>query len=248
MMAAILAEGRTVIENAACEPEIADLAKALNTMGADVRGAGTRTVIIRGVDSLGTMDHRVMPDRIEAGTFMVAAAMTRGDVIMEGAEAADCAAVIDKLREAGAEIGEAERGLRVRGPGRTRSVDVRTGPYPAFPTDMQAQFMALLSVSRGLGVITETVFENRFMHAAELKRMGAEITLEGNHALVRGRKTLSGARLMATDLRASASLVIAGLRAEGETIVSRAYHLDRGYERLDEKLGLLGARTGRIEE
>jgi UDP-N-acetylglucosamine 1-carboxyvinyltransferase len=248
MMAAVLAEGKTVIENAACEPEIADLAKALNTMGADVRGAGTRTVIIRGVEALGTMDHRVMPDRIEAGTFMVAAAMTRGDVIIEGAAAADCSAVIDKLREAGAEIGEAEGGLRVRGPGRTRSVDVRTGPYPAFPTDMQAQFMALLSVSRGLGVITETVFENRFMHAAELKRMGADITLEGNHALVRGRKTLSGARLMATDLRASASLVIAGLRAEGETIVSRAYHLDRGYERLEEKLALLGARTGRIDE
>jgi UDP-N-acetylglucosamine 1-carboxyvinyltransferase len=248
MMAAVLAEGKTVIENAACEPEIADLAKALNSMGAAVRGAGTRTVIIRGVDSLGTMNHRVMPDRIEAGTFMVAAAMTRGDVLMEGAEAGDCAAVIDKLREAGAEIVEAEGGLRVRGPGRTRSVDVRTGPYPAFPTDMQAQFMALLSVSRGLGVITETVFENRFMHAAELKRMGAEITLEGNHALVRGRKKLSGARLMATDLRASASLVIAGLRAEGETVVSRAYHLDRGYEKLDEKLGLLGARMGRIDE
>jgi len=248
IMAAALAEGKTVIENAACEPEIADLADALRTMGADVRGAGTRTVTIRGKDELGTIDYAVMPDRIEAGTLMVAAAMTKGDVTLEGAVAEHSAAVIEKLREAGAQVEETGRGLHVRGPGRTRSVDVRTGPYPAFPTDMQAQFMALLSVSKGLGVITETVFENRFMHAAELKRMGADIALEGNHALVRGRKSLSGARLMATDLRASASLVLAGLRAQGETIVSRAYHLDRGYEGLEEKLALLGARTGRRDE
>jgi UDP-N-acetylglucosamine 1-carboxyvinyltransferase len=248
MMAAVLAEGRTVIENAACEPEIADLAGALRSMGADVRGAGTRTVVVEGQKKLGSIGYSVMPDRIEAGTLMVAAAMTKGDVTLLGARAEHSAAVIDKLREAGVQVEETEGGLRVRGPERTRSVDVKTGPYPAFPTDMQAQFMALLSVSKGLGVITETVFENRFMHAAELKRMGADISLEGNHALVRGKKILSGARLMATDLRASASLVLAGLRAEGKTVVSRAYHLDRGYEKLEEKLALLGARTGRIDE
>jgi len=248
MMAAVLAEGESVIENAACEPEIVDLAEALRSMGAKVRGAGTKTILIRGVKKLRPLTHTVMPDRIEAGTFMVAAALTRGDILISGGRPEHCEAVIDKLREAGVAVERERGGLRVRAPGRTRSVDVKTGPYPAFPTDMQAQFMALLSVSKGLGVITETIFENRFMHAAELKRMGGDITLEGNYALIRGRKGLSGAEVMATDLRASASLVLAGLRAEGETVISRAYHLDRGYERLEEKLASLGARTGRAAD
>jgi UDP-N-acetylglucosamine 1-carboxyvinyltransferase len=247
MMAAVLAEGETTLENAACEPELVDLAGALTTMGARVRGAGTKTVVIRGVKKLRPLSYRVMPDRIEAGTLMTAVAMTRGDVLIEGAVSAHSAAVMDKLREAGAVLEEEGGGLRVRGPGRLRSVDVKTGPYPAFPTDMQAQFMALLSVSRGLGVITETIFENRFMHAAELKRMGADVVVEGNYAIVRGKKGLSGAEVMATDLRASASLVIAGLKAAGETVISRAYHLDRGYERLEEKFASLGARTGRLK-
>jgi UDP-N-acetylglucosamine 1-carboxyvinyltransferase len=179
---------------------------------------------------------------------MLAAAITRGDVLVAGAEAAHLGAVIAKLREAGARVEETPAGVRVEGPGRPRAVDIKTGPYPEFPTDMQAQFMALLSVSRGLGVVHETVFENRYVHVAELKRLGAEISLDGNLALVRGRPGLSGARVMATDLRASASLVLAGLRAEGETVVARAYHLDRGYERLDAKLASLGAATGRIRE
>jgi UDP-N-acetylglucosamine 1-carboxyvinyltransferase len=246
MMAAVLAVGETTIENAACEPELVDLAGALATMGARIRGAGTKTVVIRGVKKLRPISYTVMPDRIEAGTLMTAAAMTRGDVLIEGAVPKHSASVMDKLREAGAVLEEEGSGLRVRGPGRLRSVDVKTGPYPAFPTDMQAQFMALLSVSRGLGVITETIFENRFMHAAELKRMGSDVVVEGNYAIVRGKKNLSGAEVMATDLRASASLVIAGLKAVGETIISRAYHLDRGYERLEEKLASLGARTSRI--
>jgi UDP-N-acetylglucosamine 1-carboxyvinyltransferase len=246
MMAAVLAEGETVLENAACEPELVDLAGALTTMGARIRGAGTKTVVVRGVKKLRPLSYTVMPDRIEAGTLMTAAAMTRGDVLIEGAVPGHSSSVMDKLREAGAVLEEDGSGLRVRGPGRMRSVDVKTGPYPAFPTDMQAQFMALLAVSRGLGVITETIFENRFMHAAELKRMGADVVVEGNHAIVRGKKSLSGAEVMATDLRASASLVLAGLKAGGETIISRAYHLDRGYERLEEKLASLGARTGRI--
>jgi UDP-N-acetylglucosamine 1-carboxyvinyltransferase len=246
MMAAVLAVGETTLENAACEPELVDLAGALATMGARIRGAGTKTIVIRGVKKLRPISYTVMPDRIEAGTLMTAAAMTRGDVLIEGAVPKHSASVMDKLREAGAVLEEEGSGLRVRGPGRLRSVDVKTGPYPAFPTDMQAQFMALLSVSRGLGVITETIFENRFMHAAELKRMGSDVVVEGNYAIVRGKKNLSGAEVMATDLRASASLVIAGLKAVGETVISRAYHLDRGYERLEEKLASLGARTSRV--
>jgi len=189
-----------------------------------------------------------MPDRIEAGTLMLAAAITRGDVLVEGADPAHLGAVLAKLREAGVRVEETQAGVRVEGPARPRAVDIKTGPYPEFPTDMQAQFMALLAVSRGLGVIHETIFENRYVHVAELKRLGADITLDGNLAIVRGKAALSGARVMATDLRASASLVLAGLRAEGETVVARAYHLDRGYERLDEKLAGIGARTGRIKE
>ena len=248
LMAAVLAEGTTEIGNAACEPEIVDLARALSGMGARIAGAGTPTITVQGVARLAPLDHTVMPDRIEAGTLMLAAAITRGDVLVAGAEPAHLGAVIAKLREAGARVEETPAGVRVEGPGRPRAVDIKTGPYPEFPTDMQAQFMALLSVSRGLGVVHETVFENRYVHVAELKRLGAEISLDGNLALVRGRPGLSGARVMATDLRASASLVLAGLRAEGETVVARAYHLDRGYERLDAKLASLGAATGRIRE
>ena len=248
LMAAVTAEGTTEITNAACEPEITDLARALVGMGARISGAGTASIVIRGVERLRPLDHAVMPDRIEAGTLMLASAITRGDVLVEGADPAHLGAVIAKLREAGARVEETPAGVRVEGPGRPRAVDIKTGPYPEFPTDMQAQFMALLAVSRGLGVIHETIFENRYVHVAELKRLGADITLDGNLAIVRGKPTLSGARVMATDLRASASLVLAGLRAEGETVVARAYHLDRGYERLDEKLAGIGARTGRIRE
>jgi UDP-N-acetylglucosamine 1-carboxyvinyltransferase len=248
LMAAVTAEGSTEITNAACEPEIADLARALAGMGARISGAGTASIVIRGVERLRPLDHAVMPDRIEAGTLMLASAITHGDVLVEGADPAHLGAVIGKLREAGARVEETPAGLCVEGPARPRAVDIKTGPYPEFPTDMQAQFMALLAVSRGLGVINETIFENRYVHVAELKRLGADITLDGNLAIVRGKKALSGARVMATDLRASASLVLAGLRAEGETVVARAYHLDRGYERLDEKLACIGARTGRIKE
>jgi UDP-N-acetylglucosamine 1-carboxyvinyltransferase len=248
LMAAVLAEGTTVLDNAAGEPEVADLAAALSGMGARISGAGTATITVHGVERLSPIDHTVMPDRIEAGTLMLAAAITKGDVLVAGAVPDHLAAVIAKLREAGVHVEETGTGVRVQGPARTRAVDIKTGPYPEFPTDMQAQFMALLAVSRGLGVITETIFENRYVHVAELKRLGADITLDGSHALVRGRPGLSGARVMATDLRASASLVLAGLRAEGETVVARAYHLDRGYERLDRKLAALGAQTGRIKE
>jgi len=248
LMAAVMAEGSTEITNAACEPEITDLARALVGMGARISGVGTATIVIHGVERLRPLDHVVMPDRIEAGTLMLAAAITRGDVLVEGADPTHLGAVIAKLREAGARVEESPAGVRVEGPARPRAVDIKTGPYPEFPTDMQAQFMALLSVSRGLGVIHETIFENRYVHVAELKRLGADITLDGNLAIVRGKTGLSGARVMATDLRASASLVLAGLRAEGETVVARAYHLDRGYERLDEKLAGIGARTGRIKE
>ena len=248
LMAAVTAEGSTEIANAACEPEVTDLARALAGMGARIFGAGTATIVIHGVERLRPLDHVVMPDRIEAGTLMLASAITRGDVLVEGADPTHLGAVIAKLREAGARVEESPAGVRVEGPARPRAVDIKTGPYPEFPTDMQAQFMALLAVSRGLGVIHETIFENRYVHVAELKRLGADITLDGNLAIVRGKTTLSGARVMATDLRASASLVLAGLRAEGETVVARAYHLDRGYERLDEKLAGIGARTGRIKE
>jgi UDP-N-acetylglucosamine 1-carboxyvinyltransferase len=248
LMAAVTAEGTTEITNAACEPEITDLARALVGMGARVSGAGTPTIVVHGVERLQPLDYTVMPDRIEAGTLMLAAAITRGDVLVEGADAAHLGAVLAKLRESGARVEETAAGIRVEGPARPRAVDIKTGPYPEFPTDMQAQFMALLAVSRGLGVIHETIFENRYVHVAELKRLGADITLDGNLAIVRGKPALSGARVMATDLRASASLVLAGLRADGETVVARAYHLDRGYERLDEKLAGVGARTGRVKE
>jgi UDP-N-acetylglucosamine 1-carboxyvinyltransferase len=245
MMAAVLAEGTTVIENAAREPEVIDLAQCLNAMGARVRGAGSDVITVEGVDRLRGASHRVMPDRIEIGTFLAAAAATRGQVRIKGARADILDAVIGKLRETGSEVEQGEDWISLKANGDLRAVSVRTAPYPAFPTDMQAQFMALNSVASGTSVITETIFENRFMHVQELKRLGAEIEIEANTAIVRGVPRLQGARVMATDLRASASLVLAGLVAEGETVVDRIYHLDRGYECIEEKLSQLGARIRR---
>jgi UDP-N-acetylglucosamine 1-carboxyvinyltransferase len=246
MMAASLARGTTVLENAACEPEIVDLAEALNGMGAKIDGAGTDTVAIEGVDELRPLEYAVMPDRIEAGTFMVAAAITRGDIRVLGAVSGHLKALISKLREAGVEIFEEKGALGVRGPEEITSVDIKTRPYPGFPTDMQAQFMALMTVGTGTSVITENVFENRFMHVCELQRMGADINIEGHTATIKGVKGLLGAPVMATDLRASASLILAGLASENTTEVSRIYHLDRGYERIEEKLKTLGASIMRV--
>jgi len=246
MMAACLAEGETVLENAAREPEVVDLARCLVAMGARIRGEGTDVIVVQGVDRLEGARHAVMPDRIEAGTFLAAAAATRGQVTLTHAPVAALDAVVEKLREAGAEIGVAGDALSIRMPGRPRSVSLRTAPYPAFPTDMQAQFLALNTIASGTALVTETIFENRFMHVQELRRLGARIDIEGNTAVVQGVERLTGATVMATDLRASASLVIAGLVAEGETVVDRIYHLDRGYERLEEKLVRLGARVRRV--
>jgi UDP-N-acetylglucosamine 1-carboxyvinyltransferase len=251
MMAATLAEGETVIENAAREPEVVDLAACLNAMGARVRGAGTDRIVIDGVSRLGGAAHRVLPDRIETGTFMVAAAASGmfggADVLLKGAEASTLDAVIDKLRESGSTVDAEPESIRVRSSRRPRAVSLRTAPHPAFPTDMQAQFMALDCIAEGVGRITETIFENRFMHAVELQRLGAHIDIEGNTALVTGVSSLSGATVMATDLRASASLVIAGLVAEGETTVDRIYHLDRGYEKMEQRLAALGGAIQRIK-
>jgi UDP-N-acetylglucosamine 1-carboxyvinyltransferase len=245
MMAATLADGRTVIENAASEPEISALADFLRSMGSSIEGDGTGTITIEGVDELRSADVSVVPDRIEAGTFMVAAAITRGDVLIMGADIAHCAAVVSKLREAGVEVIAAEDGIRVRGPERLGSVNVTTAPYPGFPTDMQAQFMALMSVAGGSSVITDTIYADRFSHVPELRRLGADITMDRNVAVVTGTEHLSGARVMATDLRASAALILAGLVAEGETEISRVYHIDRGYEAIEKKLSGLGARIWR---
>ena len=245
MMAATLADGTTVIENAALEPEVADLGNCLNAMGARVSGAGTDVITVEGVDRLHAADYRVMPDRIESGTFLAAAAATGGGIRLSGARADILGAVIAKLQEAGAEVEHGEDWVALQSHGKPVAVNARTAPYPAFPTDMQAQLMALNAVADGTSVITETIFENRFMHAQELKRLGAEIDVEGNTAVVQGVEHLQGARVMATDLRASASLVIAGLVAEGETLVDRIYHLDRGYECIEEKLSQLGARIKR---
>ena len=248
LMAATLAKGETVLENAACEPEIVDLAEALKSMGARIEGAGTGTIRVEGVPELGTLNYRIMPDRIEAGTLMVAAAMTRGDVLLEGMVPEHLEALSAKLREAGADISQ-ENGLtRVRGAGVISPTNVQTSPYPGFPTDMQAQFMALMTLANGASVITENVFENRFMHVCEMQRLGADITIDGKSAIVKGVKKLYGAPVMATDLRASASLVLCGLAAEGTTEVKRIYHLDRGYERLEEKLRALGADIIRVAE
>jgi len=247
MMAATLAEGRTVLENAAREPEVVDLADCLNAMGARVSGAGTDVITIDGVERLGGASHRIMPDRIETGTFLAAAAATRGVVTLRDAEAGLLGAVIEKLREAGAQVDVGDRTIRLEMPGRPRSVSVATAPYPGFPTDMQAQLMALDTVADGTAVINETIFENRFMHALELARLGADIETSDHAATVRGVPQLQGATVMATDLRASASLVIGGLVAEGETVIDRIYHLDRGYEAIETKLAALGARIRRSQ-
>jgi len=248
MMAASLAEGTTVIENAAKEPEVEELAAVLNKMGARIQGAGGDIVKIEGVNELHGVSHRVIPDRIEAGSFMVAAALTRGDVIVRGAQPDHLDAFLLKLKEAGVELSVASDAIRVKGNGKAKSVDITTLPYPGFPTDLQAQMMVLMSVSDGVSVITETIFENRFMHAQELIRMGANIRLEGNRAIIKGVESLSGAPVMATDLRASVSLVLAGLVAKGKTEISRVYHLDRGYEHIERKLSALGADIQRVKE
>ncbi|MDH3326264.1 MAG: UDP-N-acetylglucosamine 1-carboxyvinyltransferase [Gammaproteobacteria bacterium] len=247
MMAAALADGETVIENAAKEPEVVDLAACLITMGAKISGAGTGTIRIEGVESLHGGEHRVVPDRIETGTYLVGAAITGGKILLRNTQPILIESVIAKLREAGAEIQTGEDWIEIDMKGeRAKAVDVSTAPYPAFPTDMQAQFTALNCVANGVGVISENVFENRFMHVQELQRMGANIRLEGNAAICTGVEKLTGAPVMATDLRASASLVLAALVAEGDTLVERIYHIDRGYERIEEKLSLLGAKIRRI--
>ena len=246
MMAATLADGTTVIENAAREPEVVDLAVCLTAMGANIKGAGTDTITVEGVKALHGASHVVMPDRIETGTFLVAAAVSGGKVRVTGARPNTLDAVLNKLREAGAKIESGEDWISVEASGRLKAVNFRTAPYPAFPTDMQAQFVALNSVAEGAGVVHEDIFENRFMHVQELQRLGADIEVDGNTAVVKGVAGLDGATVMATDLRASASLVIAGLVARGTTIVDRIYHLDRGYEAIEEKLSRLGARIKRV--
>ena len=247
MMAAALARGRTTLENAAREPEVEELGRVLNKMGARVRGAGTSLVTVEGVDELHPIEHSVIPDRIEAGTLLVAAAITRGDVLVRDCLPEHLEAVIAKLRAAGAEIVAEGDGIRVRGKSEFRPADISTQPFPGFPTDMQAQFMVLMTRARGQSVLAETIFENRYMHVPELQRMGADIVVEGRTAVVRGPSKLTGATVMATDLRASACLVLAGLIAEGKTEILRIYHLDRGYDRLDKKLRALGADVRRAK-
>jgi UDP-N-acetylglucosamine 1-carboxyvinyltransferase len=246
MMAATLAEGTTLLENAAREPEVLDLARCLGAMGARIEGAGSDVIHIQGVSTLKGAEHAVMPDRIETGTYLAAAAAAGGRVRLVGAAPESLDATLEKLREAGAAIRVQGSSIEIEAAGRPRAVSVRTAPFPGFATDMQAQFMALASIAEGTAVVTETIFENRFMHALELQRLGADITIQGNSAVVRGVERLQGASVMATDLRASAGLVIAGLVAEGETLVERIYHLDRGYEALEKKLSALGARVERV--
>jgi len=249
MMAATLAQGTTVIENAAREPEVVDLANCLNSMGARIRGAGSDEVVIEGVERLHGTEHRIIPDRIETGTYLVAATISGGDVTLRNARPDLLEAVLDKLREAGARIETGEDWVRLSMDGRRpRAVNIRTAPYPAFPTDMQAQFMVLNAIAEGTGTVTETVFENRFMHVHELQRMGADIEMEGNTAIVRGVDHLRGAPVMATDLRASACLALAGLVAHDDTVIDRIYHIDRGYECIEEKLSQLGARIRRMPD
>jgi UDP-N-acetylglucosamine 1-carboxyvinyltransferase len=247
LMAATLAEGVTTLENAAREPEIVDLAQCLIAMGAHISGAGSDRIVIEGVPKLHGASYAIMPDRIETGTFLVAAAATGGDVRVTGAQPGSLAAIVDKLREAGVDLTSDETSFRVRRNGGLSAANIRTAPFPAFPTDMQAQFMALATRADGASVITETIFENRMMHVQELNRLGADIEVEGNTAIVKGVPKLTGANVMATDLRASACLVIAGLVAEGATTIDRIYHLDRGYERIEEKLSALGARIRRVQ-
>ncbi|MBU9888914.1 MAG: UDP-N-acetylglucosamine 1-carboxyvinyltransferase [Candidatus Omnitrophica bacterium] len=248
MMAAVLAQGKTVIENAACEPEVVDLAQFLRKMGAKIQGEGSPRIEVEGVRKLHGASYRVIPDRIEAGTFMFAAAITGGDLLVRKMEAAHLNAVIDKLRQAGVKVDKFKNAVRVRKTGRLKPMDITTLPYPAFPTDLQAQAMALMTVTPGISVVTEKIYPNRFMHVPELGRMGAKVYLEGPSAIVHGVKKLSGAPVMASDLRASAALVLAGLVAEGATEVQRVYHLDRGYENLEQKLTSLGALIRREKE
>ena len=245
MMAATLAEGTTILENVAREPEIVDLAHCLNAMGANIQGAGTDIITIEGVPSLHGAEHTVMPDRIETGTFLVAATAAGGEIHLKNTDAHLLDAVLDKLIEAGAQIDSAENRIHLKMYTKPKSVNLRTAPYPAFPTDMQAQFMSLNCIAEGTAIITETIFENRLMHVQELKRMNANIEVEGNTAIISGIPRLDGAHVMATDLRASASLVIAGLIAQGETVIDRIYHLDRGYENIEGKLSALGAQIKR---
>jgi UDP-N-acetylglucosamine 1-carboxyvinyltransferase len=247
LMAAALAKGTTVLENCAMEPEVVDLANCLIAMGAQIEGAGTNRIVVHGVDSLRGIHYDVLPDRIEAGTFLVAGAMTGGKVTVRKARADTMDAILVKLEEAGAQINTRDDSIEVDMRGRRpKAINLTTAPYPAFPTDMQAQFAALNTVAEGVGVITETIFENRFMHLNELSRLGADIRVEGNTAIIRGVARMTGAPIMATDLRASASLVLAGLVAHGETVVDRIYHIDRGYENIEEKLGTLGAKIRRL--
>jgi UDP-N-acetylglucosamine 1-carboxyvinyltransferase len=246
MMAATLAEGTTLLENVAREPEVVDLAECLNAMGAQIAGAGTDRIVVQGVAALHGARHAIMPDRIETGTFLAAAAAAGGDVALRGTRPDTLGAVLEKLTEAGATIKVEGDLIRVSRRGPLAAITLRTAPYPAFPTDMQAQLMAMMTVASGASVITETIFENRMMHVQELKRLGADIEVEGNTAIVKGVAKLTGANVMATDLRASACLVIAGLIAEGQTVIDRIYHLDRGYERIEDKLCALGARIRRV--
>ena len=248
MMAATLANGKTTLRNAAREPEIIALAETLNQMGARITGAGTPQITIRGVDELKPASVTIIPDRIETGTFIIAAAVTGGDVKIVGCEPAHMEAVIHKIRQAGVHVERETGGLRVVGDGQIKSVDVKTLPYPGFPTDMQAQFMVLMCFANGLSVVSESIFENRFIHVSELRRMGASIKVSGNTAVVQGGSSLTGAPVMATDLRASASLILAGLAATGTTEISRIYHIDRGYERIAKKMAGLGARLWRVQE
>ncbi len=247
MMAATLAEGVTTIENAAREPEVIDLANCLNAMGARVEGAGTDEIVIEGVEKLGSAQHRAIPDRIEAGTFLVAATVSGGEITVRDVIPKQLDAILEKLREAGAEIETGDSWIHLKAPeGRIKSVNIRTAPYPAFPTDMQAQFVLLNTIAEGTATVVETVFENRFMHVHELQRMGANIDLDGNIAVVRGVDQLRAAPVMATDLRASACLILAGLIAQGNTVIDRIYHIDRGYHFIEEKLTLLGANIRRV--
>ena len=248
MMAAVLAEGTTVIDNAAREPEVVDLANCLIRMGARIEGAGTDRIVIHGVDRLGGAQHAIMADRIEAGTFLCAVAAAGGDVLVRQAQSDMMGATIEKLREAGVRLQESEQGIRVIAESRPKPINFRTAPFPGLATDMQAQLMTVASIAQGTSIITETIFENRFMHVQELRRLGAEIEVDGHTAVVKGVAGLSGARVMATDLRASAGLVIAALVAKGETEIDRIYHLDRGYDRMEQKLGAIGARVLRLTE
>ncbi|MBF0566000.1 MAG: UDP-N-acetylglucosamine 1-carboxyvinyltransferase [Nitrospirae bacterium] len=250
MMAAVYAKGKTVLENAAREPEVVDLAEALNKMGAKISGAGTTVIEIEGVDELRPLNHSIIPDRIETGTFIAMAAITGGDVLIKGCRQDHLTSVVEKFRESGVTITEEAGGLRVVGPkrGMIRPTDITTTPYPGFPTDMQAQFIVLMTVAGGVSLVKETIFENRFMHVAELCRMGANIEIEENIAMVRGVERLFGAPVMATDLRASASLVVAALAAEGQSVIDRIYHLDRGYEKMEDKISKLGGDIRRIKE